>query len=100
MKAGREHLVPLGSRAAEVLAEAEKLRENDLVFPSATVLRMSDNTLSKLLSDLGVDAVLHGFRYSFRDRCGERGQSRELSEAALTLRSGTRPRQSMRGRIL
>ena len=83
MKAGRAHRVPLSGRAVEVLAEAEKLRQNDLVFPSATGRRMSDNTLSKLLRDLGIEAVPHGFRSSFRDWCGETGQSRELAEAAL-----------------
>ena len=83
MKAGREHRVPLSDRAVEVLAEAEELRENDLVFPSATGRCMSDSTLSKLLRDLGINAVPHGFRSSFRDWCGESGQSRELAEAAL-----------------
>ena len=83
MKAGREHRVPLSGCAAKVLADAEELRQNDLVFPSATGRRMSDNTLSKLLRDLGIDAVPHGFRSSFRDWCGESGQPRELAEAAL-----------------
>ena len=44
---------------------------------------MTDNILSKLLRDLGIDAVPHGFRTSFRVWCGERGKSRELAEAAL-----------------
>ena len=83
MKAGREHRVPLSRRAAEVLADVGELRQNDLVFPSARGRTMSDNTLSKLLRDLGIDAVPHGFRSSFRDWCGESGQSRELAEAAL-----------------
>ena len=83
MKAGREHRVPLSGQAAEVLAEAEELRQNELVFPSATGRRMSDNTLSKLLRDLGVDAVPHGFRTSFRVWCGESGKPRELAESAL-----------------
>ena len=83
MKAGREHRVPLSGRAVEVLAEAEELRENELVFPSARGRCMSDNTLSKLLRDLGIDAVPHGFRSSFRDWCGESGQQREVAEAAL-----------------
>ena len=46
---------------------------------------MSDNTLLKLLRDLGIDAVPHGFRSSFRNWCGESGQTRELAEAALAL---------------
>ena len=83
MKAGREHRVPLSARAAGILVEAGALRENDLVFPSVTGRRMSDNTLSKLLRELGIHAVPHGFRSSFRDWCGESGQPRELAEAAL-----------------
>ena len=83
MKAGREHRVPLSARAAGILVEAGALRENDLVFPSVTGRRMSDNTLSKLLRELGIHAVPHGFRSSFRDWCGETGQPRELAEAAL-----------------
>ena len=83
MKAGRGDPVPISSRAAEVLAEAGEARENDLVFPSAAGRRMSDNTLSKLLRDLDIDAVPHDFRSSFRDWCGESGQLRELAEAAL-----------------
>ena len=83
MKAGREHRVPLSVRAAGILVEAGALRENDLVFASVTGRRMSDNTLSKLLRELGIGAVPHGFRSSFRDWCGESGQPRELAEAAL-----------------
>ncbi|MCY3810325.1 MAG: tyrosine-type recombinase/integrase [Gammaproteobacteria bacterium] len=83
MKSGREHRVPLSGRAVEVLVEVGELRQNELVFPSARGRRMSDNTLSKLLRDLGIDAVPHGFRSSFRDWCGDSGHSRELAEAAL-----------------
>ena len=83
MKTGQEHRVPLSGRAGEVLAEAGELRENELVFPSARGRCMSDNTLSKLLRELDIDAVPHGFRSSFRDWCGESGQPRELAEAAL-----------------
>lgn len=83
MKAGREHRVPLSAGAAGVLEQARGIRENDLVFPSATGRRMSDNTLSKLLRDLRIDAVPHGFRSSFRDWCGESGQPPDLAEAAL-----------------
>ena len=83
MKSGRAHRVPLSRRASEILAQAGDLRENDLVFPSATGRAISDATLSKLLRELGVDAVPHGFRSSFRDWCGETGQPWELAEAAL-----------------
>lgn len=82
-KAGKEHRVPLSRHATDILAAAAELRVNDLVFPSAMGRAMSDDTLSKLLRDLGVDAVPHGFRSSFRDWCGETGQPREVAEAAL-----------------
>ena len=35
------------------------------------------------LRQLGVEAVPHGFRSSFRDWCAESGQPREIAEAAL-----------------
>ena len=45
--------------------------------------QLSDSTLSKLLRELGVNAVPHGFRSTFRDWCAETGEPRELAEAAL-----------------
>ena len=83
MKAHREHRVPLSRRATNLLAEAARCQEHELVFPSATGRPMSDATLSKLVRELGIDAVPHGFRSSFRDWCGDTAQPRELAEAAL-----------------
>ena len=84
MKVAREHRVPLSSRAIEILKEASKLYGGSgLVFPSPTGRVLSDNTLSKLLRDLEINAVPHGFRSSFRDFCGDTGQPRELAEMAL-----------------
>ena len=83
MKAHREHRVPLSVRAAAVLAEANDLRNGGLVFPSVTGRPMSDATLSKLIRELGINAVPHGFRSSFRDWCGDTAQPREVAEAAL-----------------
>ena len=83
MKAGVEHRVPLSPAALAVLAEARKLPPapggRGLVFPSQTGKQLSDNTLSKLLRENGVDAVVHGFRSSFRDWCGDTGQPREVA---------------------
>lgn len=48
---------------------AGELRDgSELVFPSPARWGrpFSDNTLSKLLRDLGIDAVPHGFRAAFR----------------------------------
>ena len=83
MKAQRERRVPLSPKAVDLLAEAGGFQPGELVFPSATGRPMSDATLSKLIRELGIDAVPHGFRSSFRDWCGETGQPRELAEAAL-----------------
>ena len=44
----------------------------------------SGSTLPTLLRDLGIAAVPHGFRSSFRDWCGECSNApREVAEAAL-----------------
>ena len=83
-KTGREHRVPLSSRAMEVPAGARPLSKGrGLIFPSATGKALSDATLSKLLRENGVKAVPPGFRSSFRAWAGETGQPREVAEAYL-----------------
>ena len=85
MKSGKEHRVPLSKQAVSVLNKASEFADGSgLVFPS--VFRgkvLSDNTLSKLLRDLAVPAVPHGFRSSFRNFCAERNVDREIAEQAL-----------------
>ena len=85
MKAGRDHRVPLSDRALAILDEARVLRDaTNLAFPGTRRGPLSDMTLSKLLRDLGIDAVPHGFRSSFRDWAGEcTNFPREVCEAAL-----------------
>ena len=83
MKAQRQHRVPLSPRSVDLLAETGGFPPSKLVFPSATGRPMSDDTLSKLIRELGIEAVPHGFRSSFRDWCGDTGQPREVAEAAL-----------------
>ena len=61
MKAKRAHRVPLAPRAVEVLRAAAKFADGSgLVFPSVTGRVFSDNTLSKLLRELGIEGVPHG----------------------------------------
>jgi len=68
MKSKRDHRVPLSARALEVLRETRELADSSgLIFPSPGGGAMSDNKISKLLRDLQIDAVPHGFRSSFRD---------------------------------
>ena len=85
MKAKLEHRVPLSERAVAVLDEAQEIADKSaLVFPSPTGRVLSDSTLSKLLRELGIGAVPHGFRSSFRDWAAERTEvPREVCELAL-----------------
>ena len=86
MKAGREHRVPLGVRALEILSEMEKVRQGEFVFPGQSKGRpLSVMAMEMALRRMKVtDATVHGFRSSFRDWCGECTQfPRELAEAAL-----------------
>ena len=86
MKSGREHRVPLSDRALAILDMARVLDDGSgLVFPAPAGRRpMSDSTLSKLLREVGIEAVPHGFRSTFRDWCSESARvPREVAEACL-----------------
>ncbi|MCY3887965.1 MAG: tyrosine-type recombinase/integrase [Chloroflexi bacterium] len=85
MKAGREHRVPLSQRALEVLDGAREYADGSgLVFPSTRGGALSVNALSTLLRDLGIAAVPHGMRSSFRDWAAECTDApREVCELAL-----------------
>ena len=75
MKTGRAHVVPLSDAALAVLADAAAVREasSELVFPGTRRGRpLTDSTLSKLLREIGVPAVPHGFRAAFRTWADER----------------------------
>ena len=85
MKTGREHRVPLSPRALEVLDGAAELFDGQgLVFPSPTGRVLNHATMTSLLRGLGIDAVAHGFRSSFRDWAAECTDApREVCELAL-----------------
>ena len=87
MKTKKPHRVPLSDRCIEILREARKLSggQSELVFPSETTGKaLSDMTLSKLMRELEIPAVPHGFRSSFRDWAGEQtNHPREVIEFAL-----------------
>ena len=69
----------------QILAEAREMADDSgLIFPSATGRPLSDNTLSKLVREQGIRAVVHGFRSSFRDWCAECSNApRGVCELAL-----------------
>ena len=85
MKTHREHRVPLSRRALAVLREAQRLADGSgLVFPSARGRPLSEVAISKMVRDLRIGAVPHGFRSSFRDWAAECTDApREVCELAL-----------------
>jgi integrase len=84
MKAKKAHRVPLNADALKLLNALPRLDGSNHVFPSARGGPLSDMTLSKALKSMGVDAVPHGFRSSFKDwaRTSTRFPD-EVSELAL-----------------
>lgn len=88
MKASKEHRVPLGTRALEILLILAKLRTSgDYLFPSAQKGRPLSNMAMLALLQRRMDRpdiTVHGFRSSFRDWAGEcTSFPREVAEAAL-----------------
>ena len=85
MKAKRDHRVPLSSRALAILHDVQRRSDGTgLVFRSLRGKPLSSVTLPRLTKELGIAAVPHGFRSSFRDWAAERTNApREVVEAAL-----------------
>ena len=85
MKAKRDHRVPLSSRALAILHDVPRRSDGTgLVFRSLRGKPLSTVTLPRLTKELGIAAVPHGFRSSFRDWAAERTNTpREVVEAAL-----------------
>ena len=85
MKTNREHRVPLSRGALAVLEEAQALADGSgVVFPSARGGPLSEVAISKMVRELGIGAVPHGFRSSFRDWAAECSDApREVCELAL-----------------
>ena len=86
MKSAREHRIPLTDRAVVLLRDAaNKGDDSELIFPGQKPGRpLSDMTHRKLLRTLGIDAVPHGFRSSFRDWAAEQTDApHAVMEAAL-----------------
>jgi len=88
MKAGREHRVPLSSRALTILEEMQAHRHADdgFVFPGGKLGKpLSNMAFLMLLRRMGRDDLTaHGFRSSFRDWAAERTNfPSEVAEMAL-----------------
>jgi len=88
MKAGREHVVPLCSRAVALVKRAKEIASSDtVVFPGIKGKPMSDATLAKALREAGITKEMgsvHGMRSAFRDWVSEETSfPGEVAEAAL-----------------
>ena len=84
MKAGKEHRVPLSAEAMALLAATPKMAGTEVVFPAPRGGALSDVTLSAVLRRMGVAAVPHGLRSTFRDWASERtNYPRDVAEMAL-----------------
>ena len=84
MKARKEHRVPLSAQALALLEKLPRIHGCDYVFPSAKGGQLSDMTLSAVMRRMGLQAVPHGLRSTFRDWCAEHtNYPREVAEQAL-----------------
>lgn len=99
MKAGREHRVPLSSRAVTILRQLKKLATGDFVFPGqARNKPLSNMAMEMVLRRMELeDVTVHGFRSSFRDWAGNVSSfPRELIETALAHVIGDKAEQAYR----
>lgn len=84
MKLRVVHRVPLSDAAVALLRSTPRVEGSNLVFNSPRGKQLSDMTLAAVLRRMGVAAVPHGFRSTFRDWCAENTNfPREVAEAAL-----------------
>ncbi len=66
MKSGRPHRVPLSVEVLTLLEGLERMEGTELLFPGKKEnAPISEMTMTKIMRDMGVDAVPHGFRATF-----------------------------------
>jgi integrase len=84
MKTGKEHRVPLSEPVVALLDSLPSGGPNDLIFPAPRGGMLSDMSISAVTRRMGVDAVPHGFRSTFRDWAAETTHfPRDVCEMAL-----------------
>jgi integrase len=93
MKGGREHRVPLSSRAIEILEELAETKSDQFVFPGHRAGRpMSNTAMMKLMRGMGITkATVHGTaRSAFSDWAAETTQfAYETIEGCLAHTTGS-----------
>lgn len=83
MKAGKEHRIPLSTRAVEILEAVKPLGKASL-FPADKGGKLSTMAMAMLLHRMKLDCTVHGFRSGFRDWAAEcTGYAHEVCEMAL-----------------
>jgi integrase len=84
MKAGKEHVVPLSTRALEILALQKQYSQGEYVFTGRNRTRLADRTMWNLLKLMGIKTSVHGFRASFKSWAGDVTMfQREIVEECL-----------------
>ena len=85
MKSGRPHRVPLSDEVMTLLEALPRIEGETLIFPSSKKGKpLSDMTMTKVMRDMGVDAVPHGFRSTFSSWCASStSYPTEVREMAL-----------------
>jgi integrase len=99
MKAGREHRVPLSTRAVAILQQLGEFKVDEFVFPGqARNKPLSGMAMEMMLRRMNIqDATVHGFRSSFRDWAGNVSNfPREVVETALAHVIGDKAEQAYR----
>ncbi len=84
MKGQKEHRKPLSKAAIQLLKSLTKIAGTEYVFPAPRMGMISDATMGAVLERMGVAAVPHGFRSTFRDWAAEcTNYPGEMAEMAL-----------------
>lgn len=98
MKAGREHRIPLSSRAVEIVEAMQELGMEGFVFPGPKVKKpLSSMAMAMLLRRMKAEITVHGFRSTFRDWASETtGFPHEVCEMALAHTIGNKAEAAYR----
>ena len=85
MKSGRPHRVPLSDAVLRLLDSMPRMDGETLIFPGRLAGKpLSDMAMTKVMRDMGVDAVPHGFRSTFSSWCASStAYPSEVREMAL-----------------
>lgn len=96
MKAGKEHRVPLSTRALEILSAVQPFGK-EWLFPANKGGKLSGMAMAMLLRRMDLDVTVHGFRSGFRDWAAEcTGYSHEVCEMALAHTIGNKAEAAYR----